>query len=97
MTQHRVVCTEQTGCRQGGHILKVGTGSNANQASESWTVAEVWDAIDRGHAFYTYADGLTANVEKYRCPCGLGSLRSSRDATTANNLDNLRICRWQAA
>lgn len=96
MGDYRVVCTEQTGCRQSGHITSVGTG-DPDAANASWTVQEVWDAIDGGHTFYTYANGYRATVEKYWCGCGLGSLRSSQDATTANNLDNLRLCRWRAA
>lgn len=96
MSSYRVVCTEQTGCSQGGHILAVGTGE-PDAANQSWTVQQVWNAMDLGHTFYTYANGYAAQVRKFRCPCGRGSLRSSADATTANNLDNLRLCRWKAA
>jgi hypothetical protein len=96
MSWYRVVCTEQTGCSRGGHIKSVGTG-DPDAANASWTVQEVWDMLDRGHVFYTQANGYTATVEKYRCGCGWGSLRSSADATTANNLDSLRLCRWKAA
>lgn len=97
MTSYRVVCCEQTGCTQSGHIVGVGTGSDPDSATVQWTVAEVWNAIDSGDAFYTEAYGYRARVEKFRCPCGRGSLRSAADAITANNLDNLRICRWRAA
>ena len=37
------------------------------------------------------------SVRMYRSPCGSGSLRSAADSATANNLDNLRLCRWKAA
>lgn len=94
MSQHRVVCTDQTNCNQGGHIVGVGIGSNPNAASQRWTVGDVWRAIDSGDTFYTEANGRTAKVRKYDCPCGRGSLRSTADATTANNLDRLRICQW---
>ncbi|MGH3350906.1 MAG: DUF3892 domain-containing protein [Nocardioides sp.] len=97
MSRYQVVCTEQTGCSRGGHIKSVGTGTNPDRANASWTVREVWDKIDRGDTFYTEASGYTASVKKYDCPCGRGSLRSTADATTANNLDSLRICRWNAA
>lgn len=97
MSRYHVVCTEQTECRQGGHILAVGTGSDRNRANERWTVRDVWGALDSGDTFYTEANGRTASVEKYSCPCGRGSLRSSADATTANNLDSLRICHFPAA
>ena len=97
MSQYRVVCTEQTGCNQGGHIKAVGTGPDPNRAGASWPVRDVWDAIDRGDTFYTEAGGRTAKVNKFNCPCGQGSLRSSADATTTNNLDSLRICHFPAA
>ena len=97
MSAIQIVCTEQTGCSTGGHILAVGTGDNSSSASGRWTVAEVWAAMDAGHTFYTYGGGQVALVHKYRCGCGLGSLRSAADATTLNNLDYLRLCSWKAA
>lgn len=98
MSNHRIVCCEQTGCTSSGHIVAVGVGSDPDSASERLSVAEVWAAMDRGAVFYT-ADrfGNVALVEKYYCGCRQGSLRSKADATTANNLDNLRICSWRAA
>jgi len=97
MSTYRVVCTEQTNCSQSGHIVGVGTGVNADKANASWTVQEVWTAIGQGDRFYTEVDGFEADVQIYRCPCGHGSLKSDPDATTANNLDSLRLCRWKAA
>lgn len=97
MSSIRVVCTEQTGCSQRGHIVGVGTGTDTAAADQSWTVQQVWEAMDRGHVFYTWANGYTATVHKYWCPCGRQTLCSSADATTANNLDSLRLCRWKAA
>lgn len=92
------MCCEQTGCTSFGHIVAVGVGSDPGHAMERLDVKQVWTAIDRGDEFYTSDDrGNTASVEKFNCPCGKGSLRSKADATTANNLDNLRICRWKAA
>lgn len=97
MSAYRIVCTDQTGCSQGGHITGVGTGADPDAAGQSWSVQQVWDAIDRGHTFYTYANGRQASVHKLHCGCGRGSLRSGADATTANNLDSLRLCSWRAA
>ncbi len=99
MSQFRVVCTEQTNnCPERGHILSVGTGSTPGAASLSWTVDQVWAAIERGDFFYTYADGRTATVDKYLCPrCGRRTLRTRGDTTVANNLDNLPLCPWRAA
>lgn len=94
MSRYQVVCTEQTGCSTGGHIKAVGTGTDPARSNGRWTVREVWDKIDLGHTFFTEANGHTASVKKYDCPCGRGSLRSSADATTANNLDSLRICHF---
>ena len=62
------------------------------------TVLEVYLAIDNGDRFYTEDQfGNRAEVRKYKCACGRGSLRSAPDATRWNNLDNLRICSWRAA
>jgi hypothetical protein len=97
VSTQQIVCTEQTGCSQSGHIVAVGVGDDSTSASSRWTVHEVWRGIDAGDVFYTYADGKVALVHKYRCACGVDSLRSAPDSTTANNLDNLRLCRWKAA
>ena len=98
MASHRIVCCEQTSCSQSGHIIAVGVGSDSMAASQRLTVSEVWSAMDRGEVFYTSDDrGRVARVQKFYCGCGRGSLRSTADATTANNLDNLRLCSWKAA
>lgn len=87
MSAFKVVCTEQTRCSQSGHILGVGT-----YGGTRWSVDEVWSAINSGHTFYTEGGGKTAVVNKYDCPCGRRSLRSSADATVLNNLDYLDLC-----
>jgi hypothetical protein len=73
----------------------VGTGTDAGW-DQQWTVQQVWDAMNRGDRFFTYGGGRWATVNAYRCGCGLGSLRSGPDATTANNLDSLNLCRLSA-
>lgn len=98
MSYYRIVCTEQTTCSAAGHITAVGIGSDAGSATERLTVQEVWGLLDRGHVFYTQdAQGRVALVEKFRCRCLGGSLRSKADASTGNNLDSLRLCHWRAA
>ena len=92
---YRIVCTNQTGCTTGGHITGVGTGNDSGWNSQ-WTVAQVYAAMDRGYRFFTYGGGQWASVQKYRCGCGLYTLRSGADSTTANNLDNLNLCRLSA-
>lgn len=92
MTTIQVVCTEQTECSQRGHIVAVGT-----EYRTTWTVDQVWSAIDRGEFFYTYGGGKVAAVHKYVCGCGLRTLRSAPDATYENNLDYLPLCPWRAA
>lgn len=94
----RIVCCEQTGCTQAGHIVAVGVGTDAAAASERMTVVEVYAAMAGGEEFYTQDQyGNRASVHKYTCACGRGSLRSAPDCTTGNNLDHLRICSWRAA
>lgn len=94
MSRYQIVCTDQPNC----HIVSVGVGTDPDAANEKMTVQEVWRKLDAGHFFYTSDSyGNVAAVRKYDCPCGRGSLRSAPDATKANNLDNLRLCRWKAA
>ncbi|WP_409496234.1 DUF3892 domain-containing protein [Amycolatopsis sp. cmx-11-12] len=95
MTDYRIVCTDQTGCTTGGHITAVGTGADANSASQRFTVQQVYNLMNNGNTFHTYGAGRRADVHKWDCACGVGTLRSSADSTTANNLDNLRICTWK--
>ncbi len=93
-----IVCTVQDPPNEDhdtAHIIQVGTG-NSQEWNKMWTVADVWAAIDEGHVFYTKDPKtlLEAIVEKYRCrTCGLDTLRSKADRSTANNLDNLPRCR----
>lgn len=98
MSDYRIVCTNQTGCTTGGHIVGVGTGSDAGW-DRQWTLQQVYDAMNAmnmGDRFLTYGGGLWAEVEPYHCKCGLWTLRSGPDATTANNLDTLNLCRLSA-
>jgi hypothetical protein len=93
----RIVCTEQTPSCPSGHIVAVGVTDGQDVAGDYMTVAQVYAAMGRREKFYTYGGGLWATVQPYDCRCGRGSLRSGADATTANNLDSLRLCGWVAA
>lgn len=100
MTYYRIVCTEQepVGNPHHGHIVSVGTGEQSDKATQRWLLVEILSAMDRGDVFYTrgIVSGKMAIVEKYYCSsCSRTHIRSTRDATPENNLDNLRICRWQ--
>jgi transposase-like protein len=55
--------------------------------------------MDRGDRFYTVGvySGKVALVEKYTCTsCWRTFIRSTPDAVTDNNLDNLRRCSWKS-
>ena len=95
MSDYRIICTNQTDCSTGGHIISVGTGDHTGW-DRQWTVQQVYNAMNAGHRFFTYGGGKWATVHDYRCGCGLGSLRSGADATTVNNLDSLNLCRLSA-
>ena len=57
------------------------------------TVENVYAWMNRGDDFYTWSPSThkRAAVEPWHC-CGLDTLRSSADAVTDNNLDNLPPC-----
>jgi hypothetical protein len=62
-------------------------------------VAQVIEALDRGHRFYTQgkASGRIAWVEEYWCHvCGGWHIRTGADAVIDNNLDSLRACAWRS-
>ncbi len=88
MAEYEIVCTVQTGCAAGGHILAVGRGD----ADYLMGISEVYSSMDRGDHFYTDSDGVKAYVRKWACPCGAGTLKSASDATLRNNLDSLPLC-----
>ncbi len=87
MSDYKIECSIQTNCRATGHITGV------RISGTQFTVQEIYELMGQGHRFYTEApfSGLRAWVNKWDCACGRGTLRSSPDAVTANNLDSL-IC-----
>jgi hypothetical protein len=101
MATYRIVCTVQLPANHpttNAHIVEVGTGDDPAKASKRWKLDEVIAAIDRGDIFYTQGErsGKIAYVEKWYCAyCSRYYIRSKPDAVTDNNLDSLRICRWE--
>ena len=94
--QYRIICTRKATSTRGGHthIVSVGTGSTATTYDRLWAVADVLAAMP-ANTFYTVSPstGKTALVEPFICaPCQRRYIRSSADAVTDNNLDNLPTC-----
>ena len=100
--EYRVVCTEQSDppAYGHGHILAVGVTTDLSKtlADVRKDVATVRREIAYNQASYhTYSPstGKWARVLPFDCSCGIKTIRSSADAVTDNNLDNLRLCNWQ--
>ncbi len=97
MAQYRIICTIQQPFYQPhshAHIVKAGTGADSGY-SKLWTVADIYNAMDRGDTFYTQgkSSGKFASVHKYQCTaCNFLTIRSAADAVYDNNLDNLPTC-----
>jgi hypothetical protein len=95
----RIVCVETLFPHR--HITHVGTGTAPGQATKRWTVMEVRAQLRAGYRFYTQdpVTGRTADVEPYDAHVGGGrviyTIRSTPDAISGNNLDNLRACSWK--
>lgn len=101
MSDYRIVCTEQEPASNPpthAHIVAVGVGNDPDKASNRFTLAEVLRCLSNGDRFFTKGPrtGKVAFVEKYQCShCRTQHIRSKPDATTDNNLDSLRYCRWK--
>lgn len=99
MARYRIVCTTQQPPQvpnDRAHIVAVGTGSSAMKYERYWTLGEVLEAMDRRDTFYTFGETSleTASVHRYVCQwCSRTHIRSSPDAVTDNNLDNLPNCK----
>lgn len=103
MTDYRIVCTEQQPCGSNAHrahIVAVGVGSDPDQANERLTLEEVIRKMPLGDRFYTVGQrsGKRANVETFKCAyCSKTHIKSTADAVTDNNLDELRFCHFKAS
>jgi hypothetical protein len=98
MAKYRIVCTVEapvTRPHRHGHIVRIGTRALFDNQHQTWTVAEVYAAMDAGDEFYTYGpqSKKAAAVHKYECHhCQADTLRSAPDAVKDNNLDSLPEC-----
>lgn len=98
---YRIVCTKQepsSATPSHQHIVAVGTGTDPEQANESWDRQKVVEYIQNGWAtFHTIGTrtGIRAKVIAEWCgSCGHYIIKSVGDVTTDNNLDYLRRCSW---
>lgn len=99
MANHQVVCDNQEPVSQPkshAHIVQVGLASSApGKYSSLLTLAEVLRRIDTGDTFFTVSPSTQkiAQVIAVGCPvCGSRIIRSTPDAVSDNNLDNLPNC-----
>lgn len=93
----RIDCVNKA--NEHSHIVSVGAKSEnvKGGATTTYTVTEVYAAIDNGGVFYTVSPstGAVALVHKYTCKepgCNVATLKSAPDAVTDNNLDNIGAC-----
>ena len=95
MGTHRIVCvTTQEPHR---HIIAVGIGDSAGNVKTTHNTRDIRANIDKGEIYETYSPstGKTARVNKDTCKidgCTVETLRSTADAVSDNNLDNLKGC-----
>ena len=96
-TSKRIVCVRTTE-EPHRHIVSVGVGGDAQVPVTMMTVTEVRDAITAGGSFHTVSPSTSqvAAVRKGTCGipagCHMETIRSSPDAVTDNNLDELDDC-----
>lgn len=95
MSSYQIVCVNTEYPHR--HIVKVGTGTTADKYTRTWTVKEVRDALEDGDRFYTVSPstGKEADVKADTCKepnCTVKTIRSTADAVTDNNLDNMSSC-----
>jgi 23S rRNA-/tRNA-specific pseudouridylate synthase len=95
---YRIVCAERREAHE--HITHVGTGADGDRADQQWAVTEVRRALANGDRFYTISPstGRTADVRAYDAHVNgriVQTIRSAPDAVHDNNLDYIRVCRWQ--
>lgn len=102
MARYRIVCIEKhpTHKDRYHHIIAVGTGNDADKATQRWTVDDVIAALDSGDTFYVKdGRGNVAEVVAKRCPVQGHTHRiiiTVADNKETDNLLNLRDCKWQS-
>lgn len=95
MATYQIVCVNTEHPHR--HITHAGLGSNSQGYSTRLTVAEVRSMLRDGHRFITVSPstGKTADVRPDDCKyagCTIKTIRSTADAVTDNNLDNMPLC-----
>jgi hypothetical protein len=95
--EYQIVCAERLESHE--HITHVGTGTNADKATKRWTVQAIRNALENGDQFYTVSPSTdrVADVRAYNAVVEgrtVETIRSASDAIPDNNLDNIRVCRW---
>lgn len=98
MAAYRIVCTRKSPVSaptHHAHIVTIGLGDDTGY-NQLLSMEQAYHWIDTGNTFYTKSKstGAIAQVNKYICgTCGhYKTLRSSPDAISDNNLDNLPNC-----
>jgi len=93
VARYRIVCTTTKYLHPHEHIVKVEAIADGGSARQTFKVKKVRRMLGGDDQFYTCdPGGNEAEVKKFRCRlegCDVKTIRSKRDATTANNLDNM--------
>lgn len=98
MRSHRVVCARQEPLaipHEDPHIVLIGTGPDARRYQRTWTIPEVYAALQKGDLFYTESPstGARASVGRWECrQCQRSTLRASPGAEKDGRLENLPRC-----
>jgi len=79
------------------HIVSVGVGADSEVPIRTLTLGEVREALRRNVLFYTRSPSTGAEVAVREATCGipvcnLVTIKSTPDAVTDNNLDELPDC-----
>jgi hypothetical protein len=95
MAAYQIICVEKEHPHR--HITAVGIGVETRQAPTKLNVQQVRAAIRSGDRFYTVSPstGKTADVLPDDVPVNgriIETIRSTPDAVSDNNLDNMRAC-----
>ena len=98
MAKERIPASEKIVCvtteHPHRHIISVGVGGDAQVPIKTMTVDEVRAAITAGGSFHTVSPSANkvASVRKATCGipgCNVDTIKSSPDAVTDNNLDEM--------
>jgi hypothetical protein len=95
-THYVVTCTSRSRATRhcDGHIVSVGTVLAGPGSTNHFTVQQVYTLMAAGAIFVTVGrmSKKFAVVHRFRCACGVQTLRTGPDAVSDNNLDALPRC-----